>query len=201
MKPVFSSNRCWLLLSLVAIAGLGAGCEKKDAATTKKMVYKGPTVEVTNVLTLISDSAKLQIRLTAPLEQTFESGDQLYPKGVKVTFYGDGGRTVVNTLSGNYGKYDKNKNLYVVRGDVRVKNEQKQQKMNTEELFYDKAKAQIYTQPATFVRVETLTEVLTGYGLTANQDFSRYRIMKPEGIFTLDAAATPSAPQPSPQKP
>jgi len=171
---------------LFLLLALATGCGKKEAASSEKIVYKGPTVEVTNVLTLVSDSAKLQIRLTAPLEQTFESGDQIYPNGVKVIFYGDGGRTVINTLSGKYGKFEKNKNLYTVRGDVRVRNEEKQQKMNTEEVFFDKAKAQIYTKPETFVRVETLTEVLTGYGLTANQDFSRYRIMKPEGIFTID---------------
>jgi LPS export ABC transporter protein LptC len=179
------------LLLLVALATvLGSGCGKKDPTATKKVVYHGPTVEVSDVLTLISDSAKLQIRLTAPLEQTYETGDQVYPKGVKVIFYGDGGRTIVNTLSGKYGKFEKSKNLYVVRGDVQVKNEQKQQKMNTEEVFYDKPKAQIYTKPDMDVRVETLTEVLTGQGLTANQDFSRYRILKPVGVFTIDQSKT-----------
>jgi LPS export ABC transporter protein LptC len=179
--------KLWLL---ALAAGLSQSCEKKDSTATKKMVYQGPTVEVNDVLTLISDSAKLQIRLTAPLEQTFETGDQVYPKGVKVIFYGDGGRTIVNTLSGKYGKFEKSKNLYVVRGDVQVKNEQKQQKMNTEEVFYDKPKAQIYTKPDMDVRVETLTEVLTGQGLTANQDFSRYRILKPVGVFTIDQSKT-----------
>ncbi|GAA3937784.1 LPS export ABC transporter periplasmic protein LptC [Hymenobacter algoricola] len=183
-------NRFGLFLLVALAAGLSVGCGKKDATATQKMVYKGPTIEVNDVLTLISDSAQLQVRLTSPLEQTFETGDQVYPKGVKVVFYGDGGRTVVNTLSGRYGKFEKNKNLYTVRGDVQVKNDPKQQQMNTEEVFYDKAKAQIYTKPEMFVRVKTLTEVLTGYGLTANQDFSRYRIMKPEGIFTLDQSKT-----------
>ena len=40
-----------------------------------------------------------------------------------------------------------------------------------------------------FVKVTTPTEYLTGYGLTANQDFSRYRITKPEGIFAAPQAA------------
>ncbi|GAA4019229.1 hypothetical protein GCM10022408_36590 [Hymenobacter fastidiosus] len=183
--------RPWGYPTSLLLAGLlTAGCEKKDSAAAKKMVYKGPTVEVTNVVTLMSDSAKLQVRLAAPLEQSFETGDRIYPQGVTVTFYGNGGRTVVNTLRGNYGKFEKNTNLYVIRGDVRVKNEEKQQTMNTEELFYDKAKAHIYTRPEMAVRVETLTEVLTGKGLTANQDFSRYRIRKPEGVFTLDQSKT-----------
>ncbi len=76
---------------------------------------------------LMSDSAKLQIKLTAPLQQKFENGDDLYPKGLKVEFYSKSG-AIVNTLSGRYGKFDKAKNLYLVRNDVRVSNEEKQQK-------------------------------------------------------------------------
>jgi LPS export ABC transporter protein LptC len=183
-----AAQRVSWLLGCALLAASAGGCQKKDAQVAKKVVYNGPIGETTNVLTLLSDSAKLQIKLTAPMEQTFETGDQIYPQGVKVSFYGDGGRTVVNTLEGKYAKYDKAKNLYVVRGDVRVANQVKQQKMNTEELFFDRVRAIIYTQPETKVRVETLTEVLTGNGLTANQDFSRYSILHPTGIFTVNQA-------------
>ncbi len=58
---------------------------------------------------------------------------------MKVTFYAKDG-SVVNTLSGKYGRYDKARNLYLVRHDVRVSNQEKQQKMTTEELYYDKQK-------------------------------------------------------------
>lgn len=181
----------WLIGGTLLAAAGGWSCQKKEAeAPVKKVTYNGPAAETTNALTLLSDSARLQIRLTAPLEQTFETGDQVYPKGVKVSFYDRDGRTVINTLQGKYAKYDKVKNLYVVRGDVRVANQQKQQKMNTEELFYDRVKSIIYTKPETAVRVETLTEILTGNGLTATQDFSRYSILHPTGIFTVNQAET-----------
>lgn len=179
--------RGWVRLTLLA-AGFGLGsCGKQDAAGPLT-TYKGPLMETANVETLVSDSARLQFRLNSPLEQQFENGDILYPKGVTVTFYDRPGRMIVNTLQANYGKFDKNKQLYIMRGDVRVANVPKAQKMNTEELFYDKAKKLIYTDTAMFVRVETPTEVLTGHGLTANQDFSRYRILEPKGVFTLEQA-------------
>jgi len=165
------------------------GCDKK-AATGPKLVYTGPLMETTNVRTLFSDSAKLKLQLTAPLEQQFENGDVIYPKGMVVTFYStDGKKTVVNKLEAKYGKSDKAKNLYIMRGDVRVMNVPQQQRMNTEELFFDKTKQLIYTDSAMFVKVTTPTEYLTGYGLTANQNFSRYRITKPEGIFAAPQAA------------
>ncbi len=161
------------------------------------LVYKGPLMESTNVLTLYSDSAKLKFQLTGPLQQQFENGDIIYPKGVKLTFYSaDGKKTVVNTMTAKYGKSDKAKSLYTMRGDVQVINIPQEQRMNTEELFFDTNKQRIYTDSAMFVKVTTPTEYLTGYGLTANQNFSRYRITRPEGIF----AAPTAAPAPKPTK-
>ena len=174
-----------MALALVLLAG----CDKK-AASGPRLVYTGPLMETTNVRILYSDSAKLKMQLTGPLEQDFENGDRLYPKGMVVTFYSaDGKKTVVNTLTARYGKFDKAKNLYLMRGAVRVVNVPQEQRMNTEELFFDSSKQLIYTDSAMFVKVTTPTEYLTGYGLTANQNFSRYRIRKPEGIFAAPAPA------------
>lgn len=173
---------------LLALALLG--CDEKKTIGPA-LIYKGPTMETTNVLTLFSDSAKLQFRLTAPLEQQYESGDVLYTKGVSVTFYSKDGKSVVNTLTAHYGKLEKTKNLYTMRGDVRVANVPEQQKLFTEELFFDRGKQLIYTAPQMFVKVETPTERLTGTGLTANQNFSSYRITHPEGVFAVDQTAAP----------
>ena len=188
-----------LRFSLVALAALSlTGCDKK-AVTGPRLVYTGPLMETTNVRTLVSDSAKLKFQLTAPLEQQFENGDMLYPKGMKVTFYSaDGLKTVINTLTAKYGKVDKAKNLYIMRGNVQVANVPQQQRMDTEELFYDKTKQLIYTDTAMFVKVTTPTEYLTGYGLTANQNFSRYRILKPEGVFAAPVATPPTSPPVAP---
>lgn len=163
------------------------GCEEK-AEEAKPITYTGPLVETTNVETLVSDSARLQLRLTAPLEQQYENGDMLYRKSVKVQVYDKPGKVIVNTLDAKFGKLDKNKQLYIMRGDVRVANVPQQQTLRTEELFYDKLKHKIYTDTAMAVRVQTPTEVLTGRGLEANEDFSRYRILRPIGTFTLNQA-------------
>lgn len=176
-------------LGAAALLGLLAGCQTEEEAP-KLPEYKGPLLQTENIVTILSDSARLHIRLSGPLEERFESGDLLYPKGLTVTFYDKPGKLVVNTLQAKWGKYESGKQLYIMRGDVRVANVPEQQKLNTEELFYDRAKQQIYTDRKMFVRVETPTEVLTGYGLTANQDFSRYSIFKPLGTFTLEEART-----------
>lgn len=183
---LFPRNR---YLAAVALGVLGlASCTEKDDEAAKPIVYSGPLVETTNVETLVSDSARLQLRLTAPLEQQYENGDMLYRKSVKVQVYDKPGKVIVNTLDARFGQLDKAKQLYIMRGDVRVANVPQQQTLRTEELFYDKLKRKIYTDTAMAVRVQTPTEVLTGFGLSANEDFSRYRILRPVGTFTLDQA-------------
>lgn len=177
--------------SLGGVAGLClailVGCQEKDKEA-KPVVYTGPLIETSNVVTLLSDSARLHIRLTAPLEQRFENSDILYPKGVTVTFYDKPGKLIINTLVAKWGKFDNAKQLYIMRGAVKVANVPQQQALNTEELFYNRSQQKIYTDSAMFVRVQTPSEVLTGYGLSANQDFSRYGIHRPVGTFTLDQA-------------
>jgi LPS export ABC transporter protein LptC len=174
---------------VVLVALALAGCDKKTAAGPK-LVYTGPLMETTNVLTLYSDSAKLKMQLTAPLQQRFENGDLVYPKGVKLTFYSaDGKKTVVNTMTANYGKSDAANNLYIMRGNVRVMNVPQEQRLNTEEMFYDNNKQLIYTDSTMFVKVTTPTEYVDGYGLKANQNFSRYSMKKVTGVFATPQQA------------
>jgi LPS export ABC transporter protein LptC len=175
------------LAAALLAAGSLASCADKETAA-KPVVYNGPLVETTNVETLVSDSARLQLRLTAPLEQQYENGDMLYRKSVHVQVYDKPGTMVVNTMDAKFGKLDKAKQLYTMRGDVRVANVPQQQTLRTEELFYDKLKHKIYTDTAMAVRIQTPTEVLTGYGMEASEDFSRYKIKRPVGTFTLQQA-------------
>lgn len=181
--------RHWRGASLAAaalLAGLATACQPKEKEAPR-VIYHGPLMEVDKVVTFLSDSARLKIRLTAPVEQLFENSDRLYPKGATVTFY-DKRKEVVNTLVAKWVKFDNAKQLYIMRGAVKVANVPQQQTLNTEELFYNQGLRKIYTDSAMFVRVQTPTEVLTGNGLAANQDFSRYSIHQPKGVFSLAEA-------------
>lgn len=171
----------------VLLVGLAAACQPKEQEAPR-VVYNGPLMETENVVTLLSDSARLKIRLTAPVEQVFENSDRLYPKSATVTFYDKTGKLIINTLVAKWVKFDNAKQLYIMRGAVKVANVPQQQTLNTEELFYNQSQRRIYTDSAMFVRVQTPTEVLTGNGLTANQDFSRYGIHQPKGVFSLAEA-------------
>ena len=166
------------LLLLVTVISCGKPTQDPD----KMPKYKGPIMETADVKTLYSDSARLKIKLTSPLQQQFENGDGVYPKGINLTFLDELGR-VTTTLRANYGRYDKETDSYLARGNVVVKNIAKNETLETEELRWSKQKKKITTDK--FVKIRTADEILTGHGLEANQDFSRYRILKPSGIFSV----------------
>ena len=169
------------LIMLTLAAGI-VGCNGADDDLKKKVVYKGPIAETKDILTLYSDSAKLQIKLTSPLQLQYESGDGVYPKGIDLIFYDKKGG-VNNTLRANYGKYIRQKDAYIIRGNVVLHNPNKGETLRTEELQWDRQTRKIFTDK--FVTIQTKDEILKGHGLTANQDFSKWKITKPSGIVTL----------------
>ena len=174
--------KAWRWGMILVLAALGTACSTDLKDPDKEKKYSGPLIENHHVITLFSDSAKLLIKLQAPVQQEFENGDGVFPKGLFVEFFEKQG-PVTSTLKANYGKQQRDKDLYLVRGNVVVENLVKKEKLETEELYWNKRKAEIYTDK--FVKITTAEEVLMGQGLRANQDFSQYRILKPTGIINL----------------
>lgn len=168
------------LVLVLAIASFS--CEREIKNPDEEERYTGPTIENHDITTLYSDSAQLLIKLQAPVQQEFESGDGVFPEGFYIEFYDKDGK-LESTLKGNYGKQDPKKSLYYARGNVVVDNLKKQEKLETEELYWDRNKAKIYTDK--FVKITSPEEILTGKGLTANQDLSRYSIKKVTGKFNF----------------
>jgi LPS export ABC transporter protein LptC len=170
---------CWALLLSFGIISCKTEIQDPDA----QQKYQGPMMTTVDLVTLYSDSARVKVRLEGPLEEKYEGGDILYPQGLIVTFYENNGE-IATTLKANSGKYDQATDAYVATGNVIVHNVEKEQTLHTEELHWDKQKQIIFTEKQ--VRIETPEEILTGQGLTSNQDFSRYKILKPQGFFPIN---------------
>jgi len=148
-----------------------------------KPVYKGPTMSLDSVNTMITDSAELFMRMQAPKEDAFENGDREWKKGLALQYYDEEGN-VSSTFRSDYAFYDNKENLYRGTGNVIVKSLKNGDELNTEELFYHPNEQEFYTDK--FVTIRTEDEIHTGEGLRANEDFTWYKIIKPAGTITLD---------------
>ncbi|MBC3539533.1 LPS export ABC transporter periplasmic protein LptC [Rufibacter sediminis] len=167
----------WLLFLLGTFSW---SCQNADE-NIKPIQYNGPSSETYNQVTIYSDSAKMKLKLSAPVEQQLQNGDIVYSKGMYITFYEE--ETPTTIITAKYGRYDKAKDQYFARNDVVVKNIVKKEQLNTEELFWERQKQTIFTDK--FVRITSVDEVVTGVGLTAKQDFSDYTLKQFSGSFVL----------------
>jgi LPS export ABC transporter protein LptC len=170
-KSIISSLLCVLLV---------LGCKSKKSGSPT--VYTGPILEMNDVNTFYSDSAKLKVNIRAPKQLEFENGDRHFPKGIDIDFYDETGK-ISSNLKANSAKYFKNTGIYTAIGNVRINSLIKKEKLNSEELNWNPSTHKVYTEK--FVRIETQEEILTGNGLDADQDFKKYKIINPTGIFAV----------------
>lgn len=164
------------------ILSLLASCSK-GIKRAEPIEYKGPAIEADTIVTLYSDSAVVRIRLSADKQFELQNGDREFPHGVFIEFFNPEGLKTT-TMVANEGFYFKEKDLYQGVGDVEVISLENDEKLNTEELFWDPAKEEVFTDK--FVRIESEGELHMGEGMVAKQDFSTWRILKPTGTILLN---------------
>lgn len=169
------------LLSVLWLFVLVACTHRKNLIDQK--LYEGPLSSMDSINTLLSDSAKLVMRMKAPRQNDFENGDTEWPFGLFLESFGEAGQSKT-TFRANYVYYNKNDNLYRAEGNVIVRNLANGDELNTEELFWNPSDEKFFTEK--FVTINSDGEIHTGEGLKANQDFTSYRILKPSGSFLLE---------------
>ena len=161
---------------------LSFSCQKVEQEKQKAQKYEGALISFTTITTILSEDAKIKLKLFAPLQYVQENGNIDYPKGVQISMYNED-KILITTLRANKGFYDKSKHLYVGTGDVVVENLERRQRLYTEELNWNQPKKEIFTEKP--IRILTPTEILEGTGLTSDEEFGRYTIWKPTGIFDM----------------
>jgi LPS export ABC transporter protein LptC len=158
-----------------------ASCDKPE--TGKPQIYEGPIREAENMEMLYSEKEHVTVKITAKRISEFQSGDRNFPEGVFIQFFGENG-AITSTLSANTAYYFKTENKWKGQGKVEVKNMEKEEQLNTEELFWFPSTKKINTDK--FVTIRNGREVIYGTGLDAKQDMSEYKILKPEGDFAVE---------------
>ena len=129
---------------------------------------------------LYSDSAVVRVRVTGPVMYNVvaqESPRQEFPNGVKIEFL-EADMSVKSTLTAKTAVRRQDKQTVVARDSV-VLITAKQEKLETEELIWDENSGKVRTEK--FVKVTKPGEIIYGYGLEAEQDFSYWKIIVPKG--------------------
>ena len=155
-----------------------------DIETIKKFIdtelepdMMGEKVEV-----LYSDSARLLMKLTSPLFKQFTLASEQrreFPQGLHVWFYEKTGELKAE-LTANWAKQDMATDIWEARSNVVLINSEGQ-KLETEQLFFDRSKGEVYSEQYTKLTKDGSYEG-AGESFWAKQDFSEYKFFNKSGM-------------------
>jgi len=162
----------YLLLMLIGFSS----CENDMAEVAQYFKKEAvQVIEAKDVVIYYSDSAVVRVIITAPRLLNYIDAKEPrseFVDGLVADFYNPEHQKQ-SKLAAKFGvKYD-TKNIIIVQDSVvitTIRNE----KLETEELTWDEKTGNVETDK--FVKVSTPNEVVTGYGLIANDDFSYWKI-------------------------
>ena len=169
-----------LIILFVIVAQ--TSCESRKELLNRE-IYNGPIMKMADINTMMTDSGKLILRLRAPDQLQFKNGNKSWPSGLILEYYSTPERPAF-TFRSNLADFNAKGNLYKGEGNVIVKNLETGDQLNTELLFWSPGEEKFYTD--NFVTIISEGEVHTGKGLSANQDFSSYKILEPAGTIQIE---------------
>jgi len=179
-------NRSKIGAGVLLLTVLLAACD--NLKTENKQLFTPEDTQVViakDVEILYSDSAILRVRVQGPVLYNYDDREnprQEFPGGVKIDFL-EADLSVKSTLTAKTAVRFPEKGQIVARDSVEL-NTIKQEKLETEELIWDEKTAKVHTDK--FVKVTKPGEIIYGYGLEAEQDFSYWLIKVPKGRIKVD---------------
>lgn len=181
------------LLVFPGVFFLLLSCEN-DIEKIKSLTDPGdlPDVRADTIEIIYTDSSRLQMIVKAPGVLRFSNLKRPYlefPEGIHVWMYNDSSQVESEIIS-NYALYYNEERFWEARGDVMVHNLVKDEKLNTEELFWDENKEIIYSN--SFSRIESADGTFYGQeGFESNQEFSKWKLKGSKGTVKFKETENP----------
>lgn len=175
-----------LIPAFVLMAGMFVSCVN-DLESIRKVTFhpNDPDEKTSDLYLTYTDSGYAKIRLYAKLAESFSRPEKVvkFKDGVKVEFYNDNG-TLGSILTAKYGEINEEEGTMLVRDSVRLFNPHKNQRMETEVLYWKRSDSTIYSDK--LVTVRTPKSLFFGKGVKTKQDFSWYEFLQPQGRLDIN---------------
>ena len=159
-------------------------CERKMGVIKNSDILLLPTQTVKTFESVLTDSAKLQVILSASLMERYTNSKPPYSefrKGIKVLFY-DGHKNPIASFTSKYAKFLDDKRLWELRDSVVAINE-KNERLETELLYWDQEKDRVYTDRA--VRITSEDDIVLGIGLESDSRFTNWWILNSKATISI----------------
>jgi hypothetical protein len=178
----FLNNKI-LIISILSIFLLACDNDTAKSNVSKKdaLIERAKDIEM-----IYSDSAIVKVKVTGKTLLSHIDKTNLYdefPDGVKVDFFDDF-QQLTSVLTGKYAVRYPTKNQVVIRDSCVWQSITAKEKLEAFELIWDETAQKVSSNK--LVIITTPTEKIWGYGFETNQDFTQWRINKPQGRLAVD---------------
>ena len=173
-------NFCRLVLPVLILIFVSLSCKKVNRILEFD-ISNLPALTVKYDTTVYFDTGKVALKIIFPImEQYDNSGDPYheFKMGLYVEVFNPTG-----SISSKYAKYIRNSDLWELKDSVVVINE-KQEKLETESLFWDQTKDLIYTDR--FVKFTSEDQLIMGTGFQSDSHLRRRKIFRVSATIYLD---------------
>ena len=152
-----------------------------DAITNRDSV---PIMVTRDVSTYVSDSGVVRYKIITEEWKVFDRLDPsrwTFEKGIYLEKF-DNKLAIEAVITADTAYYYDKKELWELRGNVHIENEQDEQ-FDTQLLFWDQKAKRVYSDQ--YIRIRQQKRVITGTGFTSNQELTNYTIKQTQGIFPI----------------
>lgn len=161
-------------------------CSNKKQPTTDAITNRDSTaIMVTrDVSTYISDSGVVRYKIITDEWKVFDRLDPSmwsFEEGIYLEKF-DNDLSIEATILADTAYYYDKQELWELRGNVHIENEQDEQ-FDTQLLFWNQQTKRVYSDQ--YIRIRQQKRIITGVGFTSNQEFTNYTIKQTQGIFPI----------------
>ena len=175
------------MATALAVALVVYSCKSKLDVADKLDLSLTPLQRVDSMYIVQTDKGKLIMRAFAPIMERYETDSlsyELFPEGVEVYAYTDD-NVLESTITANEARHDtgkgSNSEIWKAYGNVVVKNLVKQETMESDTIYWDRAKQEIYTD--CYIRMYSPSGFMQGYGMRSDERARNSVILRPFNSF------------------
>ena len=180
-----------IVLGAMVMLLLFSSCSGKkkelgDAITERDSMA---VMDTRGVTTLVSDSGVTRYRINTEEWLVFDRKNPPYwafEKGVYLEKF-DSIFQVEASIKADTAYFFNKEELWKLMGNVHIQN-LKGEKFDTELLYWDQNKKRVYSDRR--VRIEQPDQIIYAIGFESNEQLTKYRFFKTEGIFYVDEEST-----------
>lgn len=178
-----------MMATAAAIAFIVYSCKGKLSEAEKIDVNNVPVQTIEDMFFVQTEDGMLKNRIEAPLMERYDNDTlalELFPKGVKVYGYEETGKleTVILADAARHEKFKKTgEEKWSAYGNAIVRNVIKQERMDTDTLYWDQAKHEIYTH--CYVKMSSPKGYMQGYGMRSDEMARNAIIIRPFDSYGL----------------